>query len=254
MFEPGPFALPSGSVDTARIASELSVRALGVPELGRRVQWTAPGEGPPVWLDVADNVVRAHVGTTRVGSGTDLPTWAANRAILPLDRDLPLWRADVVDGLPDGCFAILVVVHHVLADGLAGMRLLASLLDADADVVRDEPPARNPASPPTRRDLVRDRMPSWRGRARGRGHQRAGRSRGEPRLALGEYREAMAAFTAPRPRTSLPRAVGPTRRMAVASAELGALSRLGHRQGGDRQRPAPGGRDPRAAGPPDGAR
>lgn len=51
--------------------------------------------------------------------------------VLPLDR--PLWRAEVVGGLDGGRFAVLVVVHQVLADGLSGVRLVSSLLDPAAD-------------------------------------------------------------------------------------------------------------------------
>jgi hypothetical protein len=63
------------------------------------------------------------------------PTWSANRAVRPLPADRPLWRAEVVDDLPDGWFAIIIVVHHLVADGLAGMRLAVSLLDAGPEVV-----------------------------------------------------------------------------------------------------------------------
>ena len=71
--------------------------------------------------------------------------WAANRIVRPLPLDRPLWRAEVVDGLPGQRFALIVVVHHVAADGLAGVALAGSLLDRppDATVPDDAGPARH---------------------------------------------------------------------------------------------------------------
>ncbi len=61
--------------------------------------------------------------------------------------------------------------------------------------------------------------------------RRAGRAGDVARRALAEYREAKADFFTPLPRTSLPRSVGPTRRMAVVSADLDALRSVGHTHG-----------------------
>ena len=43
-----------------------------------------------------------------------------------LDRGKPLWEIHVVDGLQDGRGALIVRIHHALADGVAGAALLAS--------------------------------------------------------------------------------------------------------------------------------
>jgi diacylglycerol O-acyltransferase len=48
-FDATPFLLPDGTVDVPRIRRELAVRANRVPALRRRVVWTWPGEGMPVW-------------------------------------------------------------------------------------------------------------------------------------------------------------------------------------------------------------
>lgn len=229
-FEPGPFAEAGGGVDARRVAREVSTRAHGIAPLRRRIVWTRPGEGRPVWVDDPDDDPADHVTVTRLDPGTDLPTWAAGRTVMPLARDHPLWRADVVDGLPGGRFGVLVVVHHLLVDGLAGVRLLAALLDDRPDAVRPAPPAPHRRPLPGHRDLVTDRVRSWRDRPR-RATPRAGHRRPEPRRALAEYREAMGQLSGPLPDVGLPRRVGPTRRMVVASADVAALRSAGGRLG-----------------------
>ncbi|MEM7272522.1 MAG: wax ester/triacylglycerol synthase family O-acyltransferase [Actinomycetota bacterium] len=46
-----------------------------------------------------------------------------------MDRTRPLWEAYVIDGLPDGDFAILTKVHHATIDGAAGAEMLSMILD-----------------------------------------------------------------------------------------------------------------------------
>ena len=47
----------------------------------------------------------------------------------PLDMTIPLWQVDVLDGFGDGC-AIVVRVHHSIADGIALVFVLLSILDS----------------------------------------------------------------------------------------------------------------------------
>lgn len=221
VFEGGPFAGPRGVVDADRVADELARRASGVPELTKRVLWTRLGEGRPVWVDDPDDRVEHHVATHRVPPGEDLATWAANRTASPLDLESPLWRADVVAGLPAGRFAVLLVVHHVLVDGLAGVRLLTSLLDAP-DAVRVDPPPRAPGPLPSRRELVGDNLRFWR-RRRAATPRASGRLLTRARRVVAQYREAMSEVAAPLPGIALSRTVGPTRRMSVTTVALEPL-------------------------------
>jgi diacylglycerol O-acyltransferase len=46
-----------------------------------------------------------------------------------LDRSKPLWEVYVVDGLKDGRGALIWRLHHALADGVSGTRLLEVFLD-----------------------------------------------------------------------------------------------------------------------------
>lgn len=49
-----------------------------------------------------------------------------------LDRSRPMWMSYLIDGLEDGRFAFYVKVHHTVIDGVAGLRMIADALSADA--------------------------------------------------------------------------------------------------------------------------
>jgi diacylglycerol O-acyltransferase / wax synthase len=86
-------------------------------------------------LDIDDHVVLAAPGRPFT-SEQDFLDWCARRSVIPLDHARPLWRMDVIPGLPGGRVGVLMVVHHVVADGLRGVATIAALLDPAPD---DEP-------------------------------------------------------------------------------------------------------------------
>jgi diacylglycerol O-acyltransferase len=57
----------------------------------------------------------------------------------PLDRCRPLWHAYLIEGFGDGC-ALLVRVHHCIADGIALARVMLSLTDGAANAGIEPPP------------------------------------------------------------------------------------------------------------------
>jgi diacylglycerol O-acyltransferase / wax synthase len=158
VFDAAPFLLPDGTLDAARIRRELVVRARRVEGLRRRVVWTRFGEGMPVWAPDPSFDPEQHLGYATLPPGADLATWAADRIVRPLPLDRPLWRAEVVDGLPGERFALIVVVHHVAADGLTGVALAGSLLDRAPDAAPSDVPV--PAAPPlpSHAEVIRDRL------------------------------------------------------------------------------------------------
>jgi diacylglycerol O-acyltransferase len=78
----------------------------------------------------------------------------------PLDHTAPLWEDWVLEGLPDGGWALLTKVHHTMVDGIAGTDLLSTLLDAspDGDPVPgdDWRPGRTPGGVRLAADAVRE--------------------------------------------------------------------------------------------------
>ncbi len=98
----------------------------------------------PLWLHECyldmEHHVRLHPlepGDTG-GAFDRLRTLLAELHAQQLDRSRPLWECHVITGLPDGEFALFIKVHHALLDGVAGLRLMQSLLAHSPDE-RDQP-------------------------------------------------------------------------------------------------------------------
>jgi diacylglycerol O-acyltransferase / wax synthase len=225
-----PFLRPEGTVDVGRIRAELATRAARVGPLRQRVVWTRTGEGRPAWVPDPAFAPLEHVEAVTLPIGADLGNWAANRAVRPLDRDRPLWRAEVVDGLSDRRFAVLIVVSHVLADGLAGVALAGSLLDPRPDVIVTASPAPIPPPLPSHGDLVRERLRDV-GTALRRVRRPAVGSHPGLRRSVRQFHEAMSDFAGREPATSLPRRIGPGRRLGTVRQPLETLQQTGHALG-----------------------
>jgi Wax ester synthase/diacylglycerol acyltransferase catalytic domain len=90
-------------------------------------------QGTPAWIDaahfnIADHVILAPADRPLTDENYFL-AWCARRSVIPLDRNRPLWRLDIVPGLPSRQVGLLLVLHHVVADGLRGVTLVTSLLE-----------------------------------------------------------------------------------------------------------------------------
>jgi WS/DGAT/MGAT family acyltransferase len=79
-----------------------------------------------------DNHVR-KVALTGEGDKSDLQSYVADQASIPLDTSKPLWQILFVDNYEQGN-AIILRVHHSYADGLALISVFHSITDAEANV------------------------------------------------------------------------------------------------------------------------
>ena len=225
-------AAPGFSVPEARRVLGERIRA--VPRLRQRLSRAPPGCGRPYWADDPAFDINDHVRQVCCpppGDERALLDLAAAQLREPMPRSRPLWSATFVTGLAGGGTGLLVIMDHVLADGIAGLAVLSTLVDQGAGTA----PARAdrfPAPAPRARELAAD---AWRGRLR----RAAPGEPGAPRQARGlrRIREGMAELGgAPpprrRPATSLNRPVGPRRRLDVVAVDLAGLRDLGHAYGG----------------------
>lgn len=225
-------AAPGFSVPEARRVLGERIRA--VPRLRQRLSRAPPGCGRPYWADDPAFDINDHVRQVCCpppGDERALLDLAAAQLREPMPRSRPLWSATFVTGLAGGGTGLLVIMDHVLADGIAGLAVLSTLVDQGAGTA----PARAdrfPAPAPRARELAAD---AWRGRLR----RAAPREPGAPRQARGlrRIREGMAELggaTPPRrrPATSLNRPVGPRRRLDVVAVDLAGLRDLGYAYGG----------------------
>jgi diacylglycerol O-acyltransferase / wax synthase len=107
------------------------------PPLRQRVARPPFGLAPPHWADDPEFDLGYHVRRLSVSPpGTDRQVLdlAAQLAAMPLDRARPLWELTVVEGLSGGRAAVLQRLHHALTDGVAGMKLLRTLLGRDSPI------------------------------------------------------------------------------------------------------------------------
>jgi diacylglycerol O-acyltransferase len=137
----------------------------------------------------------------------------------PLSPGRPQWSAVVVTGLADGGSALLVVLHHVVADGVGGLAVLAALADG-----APEPGPLPPARPAPARSTLAADATTRRLRAVLRLPQAARSLRKWLRAAGGSRPRPAAACTLIGP-------VGPRRRYDVVRTEIAPLQAFAHRHG-----------------------
>ena len=118
-----------------------------VPRLRQRVRSNMMSMAPPRWETDPHFDLHFHlwwVRAPRRGSMRDLLSIAEPVAMSGFDRARPLWRAVVVEGLPNKRSALIMKVHHAITDGIGGMRLQLELLDTEPDAAEREMPPRAP--------------------------------------------------------------------------------------------------------------
>ena len=129
----GAVAVLAGPMpDFDSLAAGLCERLLSVPRFGQ-ILHTAPLDlEVPQWRDAPDLDISHHVrraALPRPGDDAALFRWVADVMERRLDRDRPLWECWIADGLAHNRWAILIKVHHCIADGIAATRLLDRLCD-----------------------------------------------------------------------------------------------------------------------------
>ncbi|MBO0870108.1 MAG: hypothetical protein J2P15_16235, partial [Micromonosporaceae bacterium] len=216
-----------GRLCVAQLRAQVSRRLAAVPRLRQVVHPAGLLAGRPVWTDDPAFRIERHVEVVRMPAGQEggqspdagesLLRLAARLLETPLDRAHPLWRMWFVSGLPQGRVGLVVAIHHVLADGLATVRMLVTLLGEASALPPDAPP---PGPAPTGPALVLDNI---RCRATDLGARRGRPPRSRVR-ARGLLRGLAEAWHAPR--TSLNAVVGPHRRLAVLRLDLAEAKRV----------------------------
>lgn len=100
-----------------------------------------PHRGPETggiwtWREVDSIDLRQHVHrvTLTPGSGpADLWELVSDLHGGRLDMSVPLWTSYLIDGLPDGRFALYIKIHHTIIDGVGGLRMISESLSSDPE-------------------------------------------------------------------------------------------------------------------------
>ena len=73
-----------------------------------------------------------HLGLPAPGDAATLQELVGDLMTMPLDRSRPLWHTYMIDGFGDGA-AMIIRMHHCIADGIALARVMLSLTDSKPD-------------------------------------------------------------------------------------------------------------------------
>src|SRR5437867_3605714 len=132
------------------------------PRLRQRVLPVPGNLGRPVWVDDERFDLDFHLRRSALpspGGRVQLERAVGRVLSRPLDRSKPLWELYVFEGLEGERSAVLLKLHHALADGIGGMLIGSALFDLAPDATVDVPPNEWSAAPaPSRRDLVGDAL------------------------------------------------------------------------------------------------
>ena len=118
--------------DHGQLVDAIGERISAIPRLRQVVRRQPLDLFAPEWvndpaLDLAHHIRRAAL--PHPGDDAALFRFAAEAMEPRLDRERPLWQCWIIEGLADGRWALLMKVHHCIADGIATMHLLAGLSD-----------------------------------------------------------------------------------------------------------------------------
>jgi diacylglycerol O-acyltransferase / wax synthase len=216
-------------IDAARDAVEARLHLL--PRFRQVLVEPRRGLGGPLWVDSPGFDTRDHVHVVAVPSPAGEAQLLATVETLRrrrLDRSRPLWEMWFLTGLPGGRVGLFIRLHHVVADGIAGVAAVGALLDVVPDAVHEAPHPWTPTARPTRSSLLLDNV-----RARFRAGVRVLSALGHPveharrvRQGWPALRELLAAE--PGPVTSLGRRIGSGRTLALVRTSLADMRSIAH--------------------------
>jgi len=110
--------------------------------------------GEPTWQDDPHFDIHRHIFRVSLdppGEQAQLEALVGRILSQLMDRSKPLWDLHVVDGLKDGRGALIVRIHHALADGISGTALVRVMLSSTperSDAIRKtrfRPPKHQPS-------------------------------------------------------------------------------------------------------------
>jgi diacylglycerol O-acyltransferase / wax synthase len=126
-----PVTAPGGySFEAARAV--LAERVPTLVPFRRRLMAVPLGLDHPRWVDDPDFTLDNHlhrVALPAPGGQAELSAMVAQVMSRPLSADQPPWEMHVVEGLEGGRVGLIAKVHHAVIDGVAGVQLMAQLLD-----------------------------------------------------------------------------------------------------------------------------
>jgi diacylglycerol O-acyltransferase / wax synthase len=115
------------------LVSVFAERVAGVPRCTQVLHTHPLDLGSPEWVhdphfDISHHLHR--VALPEPGEDAELFGMIATLMQHRLDRERPLWECWIIEGLADNRWAVLIKLHHCIADGIATTQMLAKLSDS----------------------------------------------------------------------------------------------------------------------------
>jgi WS/DGAT/MGAT family acyltransferase len=220
-----------GHLRIEAVRRHIEPRLAAVPRFRQLLYRPRLGLGWPLWVDAPCFDLADHIGVHPLGAPGDqaqLLQACQQLARRRLDPARPLWELWLLPGLPQRRVGAYLKLHHVVADGPAGVAAFGALLDLTADPPTPAAVPWMPTPIPTTTELLADNLRRRR-RQLGRGWSglaHPGRTLRQTRAAWPAWREV---FTEQRaPQTSLNHPVGADRRLAIIGGRLDRTKQVAH--------------------------
>ncbi|NIJ11183.1 WS/DGAT/MGAT family acyltransferase [Saccharomonospora amisosensis] len=153
---------PPAALDLGRLRDLLATRAARLPVLRKRVHSSWPPFGGARWREDPGFDPDRHIAveTLRDTYGPDaLAEFTSEWIATPLDPRAPLWNIQLVSGLPNSEFAMLLKFHHALTDGTGAVEAAFGLLDDILPGQQARSTRQRPARQPTGAERDPQRSP-----------------------------------------------------------------------------------------------
>jgi WS/DGAT/MGAT family acyltransferase len=138
-----------------RLRERMERLTLFVPTLRMKPLFGALGMSAPRMAVDPDFDLDVHLRRYRLPEGAgwrDLLDDARRMSLTDFDNSRPLWEAALVEGLPDGQAALLLKLHHSIADGQATVAMGLALFEFGPE---PDPGEATPPDPPDAEDVGR---------------------------------------------------------------------------------------------------
>lgn len=145
-----------GPVTLEDLRTRLAVRLDQLPAFRWRLVPVPFGLASPAVVEDPQFDIEKHVCHAVLpapGGREELDAACAQLAAKSLDRDRPLWRITLIDGLAGGRQALALETHHALMDGFAVLATLARIFSAEEEPA-GSPDSWHPGRIPGRMQLV----------------------------------------------------------------------------------------------------
>ena len=149
-----------GELPFSKLMTRFEKRIHLIPAFRRKLMQVPFSAAHPVWVDDPDFDLTNHVQLHSLPQGTSLEDGVDKAVELNepmLDRDKPLWKTIMLEGV-QGKTLILQMTHHALIDGASGVELTMLIYDLDKNAGEPVPPNEpwEPAAPPSAAELLQD--------------------------------------------------------------------------------------------------